>query len=324
MHIENLLRRISRATVLAGAVLLVAARPASATPIPVGGSSGQGPAMVEFDGTLCVAWSGTDSHHHLNIACADPNSGGFQTQVTDQLSASAPALAVYQNALWMAWTGTDSNHTLNIANVNPFTGSNTLSLEAFVVGDNDASSQAPALAVAEVGGVQQLVIAWTGTDSHHHLNVASSVNVTGANAWSGTLTLGQLASGGPSLATFNGILYIGWAGTDGNHTLNLASAVSNSLSFGAAQSVNINGVTFGSPNAPSLTNTANLNYGWRGGGDTINIAFYSDPATPSAARSMGTISGITTDAAPAIATFNGVLWVGWLDGKANLQVEQVP
>ena len=323
MHMENLLRRISRATMLAGAVLLVAARPVSAT--PVGGSSDTGPAMVEFDGTLCVAWSGTDSHHHLNIACADPNSGGFQTQVTDQLSAFAPALAVYQNTLWMAWTGTDSNHTLNIAAVNPFTGSTTLSLEAYVVGNNDASSQAPALAVAEVDGVQQLVIAWTGTDSHHHLNVASSVNVDPSSTWSGTTTLNQLATGGPSLATFNGILYIGWAGTDSNHTLNLASAVADSLSFGAAQPVNINGGgNFSSPGTPSLTNTANLNYGWRGGSNSINIEFYSDPANPSAARSMGTISGITTGAPPALATFNGVLWVGWLDTSNNLQVEQVP
>jgi hypothetical protein len=328
MHMENRLKRISRATVLAGAVLLVAALPASAT--SVGGSSGTGPAMVEFDGTLCVAWSGTDSHHHLNIACADPNQGGFQTQVTDQLSAFAPALAVYHNALWMAWTGTDSNHTLNVAQVNPFTGSTTLSLEAYVVGDNDASSQAPALAVAEVEGVEQLVIAWTGTDSHHHLNVASSVNVNPSNAWSGTFTLNQLATGGPSLATFNSILYIGWSGTDGNHTLNLASNAvnglpSNSLSFGAAQPVNIPGRgNFTSPSAPSLTNTANLNYGWRGGDNSINIEYYSDPANPSALRSMGAVPGISTGAPLALATFNGVLWVGWIDLHNNLQVEQVP
>ena len=69
MHMENLVRRISRAIMLAGAVLLVVAHPASATtPIPVGGSSGTGPAMVEYNGMLSVAWSGTDSHHHLNIA----------------------------------------------------------------------------------------------------------------------------------------------------------------------------------------------------------------------------------------------------------------
>jgi hypothetical protein len=289
--------------------------------------------MVEFNGNLCVAWSGTDSKHHLNIACADPVSGGFQTQVTNQLSAFAPALAVYRGALWMAWTGTDSNHTLNIEQVHMVSG-NTLSLDAYVVGNNDASSQAPALAAASITGVQQLVIAWTGTDSHHHLNVASSGDVTGPTAWSwsGTFTLNQLASGGPSLATWNNTLYIGWSGTDGNHSLNLASAEpileptgwSNSMSFGPAQLISVNGATFGSPDAPSLTNTATLNYAWRGGGDTISIAFYSNPASSSAPRTLGTISGITTDAAPAVATFNGVLWVGWLDGNANLQVEQVP
>lgn len=50
---ESLFRRISGATVLAGALLFGAARLASA--VPVRGSSGQGPAMIEFNGMLCVA-----------------------------------------------------------------------------------------------------------------------------------------------------------------------------------------------------------------------------------------------------------------------------
>jgi hypothetical protein len=322
MKMRNLSRRIFQASMPVGAILLVAAHPVSAT--PVGGATGQGPAIVEYNGKLCAAWSGTDSHHHLNIACADPTIGGFQTQVTDQLSAFAPALIVYHNALLMAWTGTDSNHTLNIAPVDPFTGGNTLSLQASRV-NNDASSQAPALAIANISGTQQLVIAWTGTDSHHHLNVATSFNGTGGgNVWSDTVTLNELAAGGPSLAQFNGILYIGWEGTDGGHTLNLASAQPGFLTFGPAQLVNINGSNLGSSNAPSLTSTANLNYGFKGGGDIINIAFYSDPANPAAARNLGTIAGITTGTAPALTTFNGVLWVGWVDGTGHIQVEQVP
>lgn len=321
MPVENLVRRIFCASTLAGAVLSVAAGPASAAVL--GGSSNQGPAMVQYMGQLCAAWSGTDSQHHLNIACGTPGTGGFQTQVTDQLSAFAPALAVYQNTLWMAWTGTDSNHTLNIAAVNPFTGATTLSLEAFVVGNNDASSQAPALAVAEINGTQQLVIAWTGTDSHHHLNVASSLNVDPSSTWSSTITLGQLASGGPSLANWNGNLYIGWAGTDSNHSLNFAMAAANSLQFGGAQQVKSGSTVLGSSNAPSLTTTANLNYGWRGAGNDITIAFYNNTASPAVPAAVGTTS-ITTGFSPALFTVNGALWIGWIDSNNNLEAELLP
>ena len=158
----------------------------------------------------------------------------------------------------MAWTGTDSNHTLNIAQVSPSSGNSML--EAYVVGINDASSQAPALAVANITGNTALVIVWTGTDSHHHLNVAFSGDVVGPTAWSGTFVLNEEASGGPSLATWNNTLYIGWSGTDGNHSLNLASVEpileptgwANSMSFTAAQLISVNGATFGSSDAPSL------------------------------------------------------------------------
>ena len=316
MLVENLSRRISCATTLAGAVLLVAAGPASATVL--GGSSDQGPAMVQFGSQLCAAWSGTDSSHHLNIACGDPTVGNFQTVTTNQLSAFAPALAVYDNTVWMAWTGT--NNVLNIAAVDANPGSLTATPEAFTVGNNDASSQAPALAVAEVNGVQQLVIAWTGTDSSHHLNIASSVNVDPPSTWSSTITLGQLASGGPSLAAWNGNLYIGWAGTDSNHSLNFAMATANTLSFGGAQQVRSGSTVLGSSNGPSLTTTANLNYGWRGSGNDIFIAFYNNTTPPAVPATVGN-SGIATGFSPALFTFNGALWIGWIDGNNNLQAQ---
>jgi hypothetical protein len=321
MPMENLLRRVSRATMFAGAVVLVSAHPAHAAAIPVGGTSNTGPAAVEFEGQLCVAWSGVDSSHHLNIACGDPNVGSFQTVVTDQLSAFTPALAVYHGALWMAWTGTDSNHTLNIAQVNPFTGSTSVSLEAFVVGNNDASSQGPALAVANVdtSGNPQLVIAWTGTDSHHHLNVASSLNVEPSNTWNTTITLNQLASGGPSLATFDNTLYMGWAGTDSHHTLNLASAALDTLSFGTARQINFGSGNFTSSSGPSLTSTANLNYGWLSA--DVDIAFYATPANTSVAPTFEQTS-FTTGASPALTTFNGALWVVYIGGGNALQMQQ--
>jgi hypothetical protein len=205
----------------------------------------------------------------------------------------------------------------------PLNGNNML--EAFGVGNNDASNQAPALAVAEVNGIQQLVIAWTGTDSSHHLNVASSVDVDPPSTWSATTTLGQLATGGPSLAYWNNNLYIGWTGTDSNHTLNFAMAAAGTTQFGAAQQVKTatNAPTLDSSNAPSLTPTANLNYGWKGSGNDIWIAFYNNTASPAIPAAVGN-SGVATSTSPALFTFNGVLWIGWIDGNNELQAEQLP
>jgi hypothetical protein len=316
MLVENLLRRMSCAATLAGAVLLVAAGPASATVL--GGSSDQGPAMVQFGDLVCAAWSGTDSSHHLNFACGNPLVGNFTTITTNQFSTLAPALAVYQNTVWMAWTGT--NNALNIAAL-PMNGNNML--EAFGVGNNDASNQAPALAVAEINGVQELVMAWTGTDSKHHLNVASSLNVDPPSTWSATTTLNQLASGGPSLAFWNNNLYIGWTGTDSQ--LNFAMAAANSTQFGAAQFVKVaGGGNMTSSNAPSLTTTANLNYGWRGSGNDIFIAFYNNTTPPNAVAAVIGNSGVATGFSPALFTYNGQLWIGWIDGNNNLQAELLP
>ena len=332
MDLGNSLSRISRVTMLAGAVLSVAALPAYAT--PVGGASDTGPAMVEFTtsagSALCVAWSGTDSSHHLNISCStNPATGGFQTQETNQLSASAPALAVFNNTLYMAWTGTDSNHTLNIAQVTPTPGSTSpLTLSGSVVGNHDASSQAPALAVAEFGGSERLVIAWTGTDSHHHLNFSSSASPTVSSSWAATTTLNQLALGGPSLATLSGTLYIAWTGTDVSGTQNFASATlnnsSNSLSFGAAQQAKFNGSTFKSPEAPSIAvaPSGTLYSEWVGTDNSVNIGFLPNLPSP-AASGTETIPGVETGAPAALATFDGGLWLGWLNLSNNLQVEPI-
>lgn len=300
---------------LTGAVLLVAAAPASA--ILVGGSTARGPAMVQYNDSICVAWSGTDSQHHLNIACGDPNVG-LTLEVTNQFSAFSPALAVYQGMLLMAWTGTDTK--LNVAQVIPGSATNLTGHFTGNNGNTNVSSQGPALAVAPLLNGVELVIAWTGTDSHHHLNLAASFSPLAGNfQWSQTMTQNQLASGGPSIAAIGGTLYMGWTGTDGNHSLNLASnAISGGLQTGAAELININGVNLGSPNPPSLSGTGSLAYAWRMGGDTIELA--TDPQITPIQNRLIDNGAITTDNSPAIAPFNGALWVCWLDGNGQLEV----
>ena len=65
----------------------------------------------------------------------------------------------------------------------------------------------------------KLVLAWTGRDSNHHLNVLSS---TGDSHQLGNkVTLGDAAVAGLGAAAFGGHLLVAWGGTDAAHRLNV-------------------------------------------------------------------------------------------------------
>ena len=71
-------------------------------------------------------------------------------------------------AYWMAWTGTDPGHSLNVR----FTGS----FPQWPLNDTmttflDTALGGPVLGY--VGNAGEILLAWTGTDSAHHLNIAT-------------------------------------------------------------------------------------------------------------------------------------------------------
>lgn len=124
-------------------------------------------ALVDFHGTLFVAWTGTDPAGKLNIASYV--NGSFENKVTlQQTSFTGPALAFFQGRLYMAWIGTDRNHSLNIASsTDGKTFSNAVTL-------HQSSDEAPAL----VGSGNRLYIAWKGTGGTGQdlINILSSTD----------------------------------------------------------------------------------------------------------------------------------------------------
>lgn len=96
------------------------------------------------------------------------------------------------------------------------------------VGTGRNTDFAPALAVA--GAPEKLYIAWTGTDTQHHINVAGSTDGVSFSF----LLIGQGAFQGPALSGFpsaDDTLLLGWAGTDPNHTINLAGLATNNAAL---------------------------------------------------------------------------------------------
>jgi hypothetical protein len=144
--------------------LLAAGRPGPAAPVTLNERSGNGPSLATAeDGSLALAWTGTDRHLNLLPLAADPGGppvplAGAKTRLEQARSGSAPALCSHQGSLVLAWTGSDRH-------INILTGAQS-PYGAPVRLEQARSGSAPALCSHQ----GSLVLAWSGTD--HHLNLA--------------------------------------------------------------------------------------------------------------------------------------------------------
>ncbi len=186
-------------------------------------SSNYAPALAYFDGNLVLAWTGTDPNHSLNVLPINFSSRTVGTKtILSQFSSSAgPNLSVYPygtgDQLVLNWT-TPTQH-LNLATstdgvhfTNSLGSAGTLQL----------SAQAPSSLYIPAEGGPDNWMAWTGTDTAHHLNIQWTQNFPQWPSAATTKTvLGDLAFAGPQIASNQGLL-IAWTGTDPAHTLNFA------------------------------------------------------------------------------------------------------
>lgn len=87
---------------------------------------------------------------------------------------------------------------------------------------NDTSASRPGLTRYSANANDNVVVAWTGTDSNHSLNVLVGNPPLGFTK----LTLRHDNSfTSPGVAMLNGDIYLVWAGTDAAHTLNVAQII---------------------------------------------------------------------------------------------------
>lgn len=182
--------------------------------VTLGETSNFGPALAYSDGALYIAWTGTDGR--LNVASSFDEGKTFGNKVTlAETSGAAPAIAAAGRTLYLSWSGTDQDHHLNVIESKDggrsWVGKVTL---------GETTTQQPALAVTGNAAHGTLYVAWTGTDSDHHLNYLHSP--TDHLAFSGKQTIADTSIAGPALGVYNQHVYISWAGTDPEHHLNVA------------------------------------------------------------------------------------------------------
>jgi hypothetical protein len=134
--------------------------------------------------------------------------------ILPETSITAPAFYSYVNqptaGTVIAWTGTDPAHRLNV-----MTSSDGLRYgHKLILGETSTHRPAVARMSQAAGGA--VVLAWTGTDANHSLNVV--FDVYGSRQ---KLILGDNSFTSPAITTFNGNLLLSWTGTDVNHSLNV-------------------------------------------------------------------------------------------------------
>jgi hypothetical protein len=164
------------------------------------------------------------------------------------LSDYAPSSQTYPPnsypATAIAWTGTDQGHSLNVE-----TSKDGLTYQNQVV-LNEKSNVRPAVLLFNNHTIGTLapnlvVLAWTGTDPNHLLNVM--FDVYGARQM---ITLNENSLYSPALAYFNGQIWLAWTGTDPNHLLNVMAMGPDGLHPG--QKTILRGGLFSSRSGPSL------------------------------------------------------------------------
>jgi hypothetical protein len=140
----------------------------------------------------------------------------------DDTSIDGPAIAAtYAPATVLAWTGTDAAHHLNL-----LTSQDGLHYANKRILP-ETSLWRPAVAFIDSGRgapYGTIVLAWTGTDQAHTLNL-EFIATPDFSVKEKITFWGETSFTAPALATINGDVnsdvYLAWAGTDGAHTLNV-------------------------------------------------------------------------------------------------------
>ena len=159
------------------------------------------PALIAWNATLYVSWTGRNATHNLNIMTYNQATKTFSPATVfmdTTLVGVGPSLAIFNGNLAVAWLGTD--HHLNVAFYKP--GDPTHLANKVTLGET--SYNAPSIAVYN----GRLYLSWRGTDGR--LNIISSAN---ASAFNTKVTYNITVRTNPTLQESDGILFMAWEDT---------------------------------------------------------------------------------------------------------------
>lgn len=200
-------------------------------------------------GTARPVTAGASSQQAITPALASVVSVTGKNTLPDT-SFGSPAFASRPGSTVLAWTGTDAAHRLNVSisqnGLINFTNKR-------ILGDNSIAG--PAVAQMSAAAGNAVILAWTGTDTAHRLNLM--FDVYGQRK---KVTFADTSFTSPAITIYQGDVLLAWAGTDPNHSLNVMKVSLASLTmvekrtfaFGSNEGPSLATVDVESANAPTL------------------------------------------------------------------------
>jgi hypothetical protein len=280
----------------------------------------QMPSLATFNNQLYLAWAGTDSAHHLNVAASSNGTTFGAPSVSANWAASdtGPAITAFNNRLYIVWA--QSGNQLNIASSGD--GVN-FSSPSFV--STFTSSCSPALTASAT----VLYLAWCpGPVGGSTVVVSTS---TDGLTWSAFTQPNQIGTAStPALAVYNSELVLAFTALPSfSATLVYSAPATSSLppvgSWTGNQGATIGGNSNGGPGLAALNGSL-----YMGKFNPSEIPFVYTLQTGSSGLltliTDQTIPGTVTSATnPAVAAFNGHIFFAWkgTDNPAHLNIVEV-
>lgn len=181
------------------------------------------PALIKSGSKLWLAWAGTDANHSLNLLPIDWTTfkPGTKTILRQFSSIASPSLSPYKDTgLLLTWAATSPLHRIRFA-ISTDTVHWTQPASSPLA---EWTAVAPSLLSLGVANMPPYYLGWTGTDSHHSVNVQYTESFPTWPLDNSKTTFGEWALGGPALADslVGRQIVLAWTGTDPLHRLNIA------------------------------------------------------------------------------------------------------
>ena len=181
------------------------------------------PALCEHNGSLFVAWTGTDEFWSLNVMrSADGLTFADKCTIPHEDSAHGPALVSWDGKLYIFWVGTDPQHQLNFMSSD--NGTDWPPESKHIVGESSADS--PTAVRVDVSGV---FLAWT--DAAKRMHVGKIDTESGKFEDPPQQLNDQVSNFRPSLLSYNNpadlsdhLLFLSFSGTDEEHNIYIMSS----------------------------------------------------------------------------------------------------
>ncbi|HET9918374.1 MAG TPA: polysaccharide deacetylase family protein [Ktedonobacteraceae bacterium] len=267
------------------------------------------PALIAYNGTLYVGWTGRNAAHNLNLMTynfASKTFGSAQILTDTTPAGSAPGFAVFNGNLYVGWRGMDNR--LNVGRYNPADPSDLASKVTL----REYSTSAPS--IAATGG--RLFLSWRGTDGH--LNLLSSAD---ASTFGSKVTYGVTGRTSPSLVASAGYLFLGWEDTSasspmviGRYNPSHPGTLSQAVTLASSSQLPV-GL------APAGTADSYVNVAWRTATDShIRLATFKDgqylhdPVYTTQSTSYG----------PALALLGSASYMSWTGTDAAQSINVSP